>query len=177
MGANGNPPAPGETYATALAIPRHLLPEAMANQELIGKVSIDAYNFIFDRCNKSLGLASIVASAVATLTAEYEKGEFTKEEDFDSESLARKNYEAEHPRATERGKQAEEIIERLGLARVQTVAAAIYAANVRIHPVSSDGTPFPRSIWDEKVLPETKLEFVWAAAVALDADAKALADK
>lgn len=165
-------PEPKVQYATRLAIPIRLGSVAKNNGSLISQVTKDAYQFIFSRCGKDLQIALIVALGLNALFEEYEKGEFTKAEDFDQEALARENYDAQHPGLIKRMKRANEIAERLGREPIQKLAEGIYNEQRALEPTNRDGFPFP-DFWDEKVTDDTRSQYIWAAAIALNAQADA----
>lgn len=52
---------------------------------------MDAYNFIFERCNKDLATSACVAISLSALLQEYERGEHKKIEDFDFGKIALQN--------------------------------------------------------------------------------------
>ncbi len=143
---------------------------AKGNAPLISQTTKDAYQFIFSRCGKDLQLAVIVALSLRALVEEYEKGEFTKVEDFDHEALARKNAEALHGSLIKRMKRANEIAERIGREPIQTLAEGIYNEQRALEPTDADGFPYP-DFWDEKVTDDTRSQYIWAASIALNAQA------
>ena len=78
-------------YATKVAFPRHLFDAARRTPQLISKVTLEAFNFIFERCNKDSKVSACVAISLSTLLQEYERGEHTPIEKFDFGKLAHGN--------------------------------------------------------------------------------------
>jgi hypothetical protein len=81
----------GPQYATKVAIPRHLIDTAKRTPQLISKVTIEAYNFIVERCNKDLKTSAVVAIGLSAIMQEYELGEHTAIEKFDFGKIAHDN--------------------------------------------------------------------------------------
>jgi len=81
----------GPQYATKFAIPQHLFDTAKRTPQLISKVTLEAYNFIFERCNKDLKVSVCVAIGLSALVQDLERGEYTPIEKFDFGKLAHDN--------------------------------------------------------------------------------------
>jgi hypothetical protein len=77
-------------YATKVAYPRHLYAAAVENAQLVSRVTIDAYNFIFSRCNKNLQITAVVAIGLAAITQEYESGEHQTLDEFNLQGAAKR---------------------------------------------------------------------------------------
>lgn len=160
-------PEPGQSYATKFAVPRHLYALAMQNADLISRVTRDGFDFLYSRCKRDIGLASIVAVGLATLIQEYETGEHTKAVDMDFQAVAEQNGETLHGREDRRAKVVVEGIAEFGEERVQRIAAALYAANREITLLKDVG----ETVDDASVHQETRNQYRWAAVISLRANA------
>lgn len=161
-------------HGTKFAVPAHLYTLAKRNADAVAQITKDAYNFVFSRCNKDLGLATVVTIGLATLTQEYESGEHRPAGEVmaeiarENEETFKKTREAQAGRDERRAAAVAELVKAFDLERIDRVANALYAANYEIvQPGGDCGT----SIDDSRVNAETRTQYRWAAVVALRADA------
>lgn len=164
-------PEPKTMYATKVAIPARLIDVATANAKLISQVTVDAYKFIHSRCNKNLQIGVVVSLGLSSLMQEYEKGEFTKYEDFDEEAVAKENAHALHGREIKMAERINALVDgkpKAWVAEMQKVAEAIYNEQRGLKPTNDQGEPFP-DFWDEAVLDKTRMQYFLAASAAMKA--------